>query len=168
MEDMKELKLGNIRKKKKFKPSPIISPVFGILNQDYKAEDIVTKKDNPSNIDIEVVRKKAFEPKQEEVIPHIDEPVVTFFEEKETIKLKEEPKREEYKTIDDLLEQASDEISLEDTLEIPKTNNLDAIEEELEKLDSEEKTTHKDLEDTLDSDLFELIDSMYDEREEVE
>lgn len=154
--------------KKKFKPSPIISPVYGILNQDYKAEDIVTKKDTASNIDIEVVRKKAFEPKQEEVITQIDEPVVTFFEEKETIKLKEEPKREEYKTIDDLLEQASDEISLEDTLEIPKTNNLDAIEEELEKLDSEEKTTHKDLDDTLDSDLFELIDSMYDEREEVE
>lgn len=154
--------------KKKFKPSPIISPVYGILNQDYKAEDIVNKKDTASNIDIEVVRKKAFEPKVEEVVENIDEPVVTFFEEKETITIKEEPKREEYRSIDDLLEEASEEISLEDTLEIPKTNNLDAIEEELEKLDTEEKTTRKDLDDTLDSDLFELIDSMYDEREEVE
>ncbi|MBE6156417.1 MAG: hypothetical protein E7161_01590 [Firmicutes bacterium] len=154
--------------KKKFKPSPIISPVYGILNQDYKAEDIVNKKDSASNIDIEAVRKKAFEPKQEEVIETIDEPVVTFFEEKDTIKIKEVPTREEYRSIDDLLEDASDEISLEDTLEIPKTNNLDAIEEELEKLDTEEKTVHKDLDDTLDSDLFELIDSMYDEREEGE
>jgi len=67
--------------------------------------------------------------------------------------------------IDDLLEEASDEISLEDTLEIPKTNNLDAIEEELEKLETEPKV-NKDLDDTLDNDLFELIDSMYDEREE--
>ena len=74
---------------------------------------------------------------------------------------------EENFLLDDLLEEASDEISLEDTLEIPKTNNLDAIEEELEKLDAKEKTTHKDLDDTLDSDLFELIDSMYDDREEV-
>ena len=97
--------------KKKFKPSPIISPVYGILNQDYKAEDIVNKKETASNIDIDSVRKKAFEPKVEEVVEKvetIDEPVVTFFEEKETIKLKEMPKREEYKSIDDLLEEAAD------------------------------------------------------------
>jgi len=154
--------------KKKFKPSPIISPVYGILNQDYKAEDIVDKKDVASTIDIEAVRKKAFEPVVEEKIETIDEPVVTFFEEKETVKITEIPKEDNYKTIDDLLEEASDEINLEDTIEIPKTNNLDAIEEELEKLDNEEKTNKKDLDDTLDTDLFELIDSMYDEREEVE
>ena len=154
--------------KRKFKPSPIISPVYGILNQDYKAEDIVNKKDNASNIDIEAVRKKAFETKQEEIINPNDEPVVTFFEEKETVKIKEDLKKDEYKSIDDLLEQAADEISLEDTLEIPKSNNLDVIEEELEKLDNNEKSTLKDLDDTLDNDLFELIDSMYDDREEVE
>lgn len=155
--------------KKKFKPSPIISPVYGILNQDYKAEDIITKRDTASTIDIEAVRKKAFEPKVEieESVEAIDEPVVTFFEEKETIKAKEEAPLENYKSIDDLLEEASDEIELEDTLEIPTTNNLDAIEEELEKLDIEEKDSEKDLDDTLDSDLFELIDSMYDDREEV-
>lgn len=154
--------------KKKFKPSPIISPVYGILNQDYKAEDIVNKKDSSSNIDIDSVRRKAFEPKKEEIeikTETIDEPVVTFFEEKETVKLKEVPKHEEYMRIDDLLEEAADEIALEDTLEIPKTNNLDAIEEELEKLETEPKV-NKDLDDTLDNDLFELIDSMYDEREE--
>lgn len=155
--------------KKKFKPSPIISPVYGILNQDYKADDIVKKESNTSNIDIDSVRKKAFESQkeeQEEVIQNIEEPVVTFFEEKETVKLKEMPKREDYKSIDDLLEEASDEITLEDTLEMPLTNNLDAIEEELEKLEVEPKEKGKDLDDTLDSDLFELIDSMYDEREE--
>ena len=154
--------------KRKFKPSPIISPVYGILNQDYKAEDIVNKKDSASNIDIDSVRKKAFETKleiKEEKKDVIDEPVVTFFEEKETIKLKETPKRETYKSIDDLLEEAADEISLEDTLEMPRTNNLDAIEEELEKLETE-PIVKKDLDDTLDNDLFELIDSMYDEREE--
>ena len=69
--------------KKKFKPSPIISPVYGILNQDYKAEDIVNKSDVASNIDIDVVRKKAFEKEVEEVREEkdvIDEPVVTIFE----------------------------------------------------------------------------------------
>lgn len=152
--------------KKKFKPSPIISPVYGVLNQDYKADDIVNKNEVASNIDIEVVRKKAFEPKLEEVIEKIDEPVVTFFEEKNTVKIKEEAK-EDYKSIDDLLESASDELSIENTLEIPKTNNLDVIEEELEKLDNlDNEKKDKEIDDTLDSDLFELIDSMYDEREE--
>lgn len=150
--------------KKKFKPSPIISPVYGILNQDYKAEDIVNKSDSASTINIEEVRKKAFESKPEKVNEVIDEPVVTFFEEKDAVKIEEDNKNN-YKSIDDLLEEASTEISLEDTLEIPKTNNIDAIEDELEKLDVEDEV-QKDLDDTLDNDLFELIDSMYDEREE--
>ena len=152
--------------KKKFKPSPIISPVYGILNQDYKAEDIVDKKDVASNIDIDVVRKKAFEPEKEETKEVIDEPVVTFFEEKENdIPVEEEPK-EEFKGINELIEESSEEISLEDTIEIPKTNNIDAIEDELEKIDVEEKSAHKNLDETNENDLFELIDSMYDERGE--
>lgn len=156
-----------ITEKKKFKPSPIISPVYGILNQDYKAEDIVKKENDTSNIDIDTVRKKAFEPQEvKEDVEVFDEPVVTFFEEKETVKLKEMPKREEYRSIDDLLEEAGTEIPLEDTLEMPLTNNLDAIEEELEKLEVEPKEKEKDLDDTLDNDLFELIDSMYEDREE--
>ena len=156
--------------RKKFKPSPIISPVYGILNQDYKAEDIVNRGEVASNINIDEVRKKAFEPVKEVEMPQvkhedvIDEPVVTFFGEKESVEVKDD-----YKTIDDLLEEASTEVPLEDTLEIPANNNLDAIEEELEKLDEEEKTkpieTKKD--EDLDNDLFELIDSMYDDREEV-
>lgn len=161
--------------KKKFKPSPIISPVYGVLNRDYKAEDIVNREDSASIIDIEEVRKKAFEmpveeekievPRKEEIAEIIDEPVVTFFEEKDK-EVVSEDKKDDYKTIDDLLESASEEIPLEDTLELPKTNNLDAIEEELEKIEIEDKENKKDLDDTLDSDLFELIDSMYEEREE--
>ncbi len=164
--------------KKKFKPSPIISPVYGILNQDYKAEDIVNKGDNVK-LDFESVRKKAFEPKEEKeekkvhdipkVADIIDEPVVTFFEEKDKLKVEEEPKKEEYKSINDLLEEASEEIPLDDTLEMPISNNLDVIEEELEKIDDkkeEEKAIEEDVEEIKDNELFELIDSMYDEREE--
>ncbi len=164
--------------KKKFKPSPIISPVYGILNQDYKAEDIVNKSDN-AKLDFESVRKKAFEPKEEKkekkvndipkVSDIIDEPVVTFFDEKDKLKVEDEPQKEEYKSINDLLEEASEEIPLDDTLEMPISNNLDVIEEELEKIDDtkeEDKTVEEDLEEIKDNELFELIDSMYDEREE--
>ena len=149
--------------KKKFKPSPIISPVYGILNQDYKAEDIINKNDNASVINIEEVRKKAFEPKQEVVKEEITDPVVTFFEEKDSVKIKSDT-NEKFKSIDQLLEEASTEIQLEDTLEMPKTNNIDVIEDELEKIEVAEKENKK-IDDTLDNDLFELIDSMYDERE---
>lgn len=157
--------------KKKFKPSPIISPVYGILNQDYKAEDIVNRNEVASTINIDEVRRKAFEPKiveEKKVMEKevIDEPVVTFFEDKDN----SIPESKDYKSIDDLLEEASSEISLEDTLEMPKTNNLDTIEEELEKIDvkeNDEKKADAISDDDLDNDLFELIDSMYDDREEV-
>ena len=75
------------------------------------------------------------------------------------------------KSIDELLESASDdEISLEDELEIPKDNNLDVINEELENYSEpvEKDDNKENLDDTLESDLFELIDSMYETREDGE
>lgn len=156
--------------KKKFKPSPIISPVYGVLNQDYKPEDVKNREETISVLNVDEVRKKAFEPEvlitetKEEII---DEPVVTFFEEKED----KVSKYDDMKSIDELLESASDdEISLEDELEIPRDNNLDVINEELENYSEpvEKDDNKENLDDTLESDLFELIDSMYETREDGE
>ncbi len=155
--------------KKKFKPSPIISPVYGVLNQDYKPEDIKKKDDEEELLSIDVVRKKAFETapikevkeevkiEDEEFIDTIDEPVVKFFDEKSS--------DTEMKSIDDLLEDASDvEVKLEDELEITGETNIDAIHEELDNYEPLEPKKDK-LEDTLENDLFELIDSMYETKE---
>lgn len=50
--------------KKVFKPSPIISPVYGVLDKNYKKEDIVTKRVPRSyhseNLTIDDVRDRAF------------------------------------------------------------------------------------------------------------
>lgn len=51
--------------KKVFKPSPIISPVYGVLDKNYKKDDIVTKKSPRSsyhseNITVDDVRERAF------------------------------------------------------------------------------------------------------------
>ena len=53
--------------KKKFKPTPVISPVYGILDKNYRKEEVVEKSEEnvemkrPSkNVDFETVRKKAF------------------------------------------------------------------------------------------------------------
>lgn len=155
--------------KKKFKPSPIISPVYGVLNQDYKPEDIKKKDEEEELLSIDVVRKKAFETapikevkeevkiEDEEFIDTIDEPVVKFFDEKSS--------DTEMKSIDDLLEDASDvEVKLEDELEITGETNIDAIHEELDNYEPLEPKKDK-LEDTLENDLFELIDSMYETKE---
>lgn len=50
----------------KFKPTPIISPIYGVLDKNYKKEEIQEKKDRPSsyvsrkNVDLDFVRNKAF------------------------------------------------------------------------------------------------------------
>lgn len=52
--------------KSNFKPTPIISPIYGILDKNYRKEEVVDKKDKPSsyvsrkNVDLDFVRNKAF------------------------------------------------------------------------------------------------------------
>lgn len=58
--------------KKVFKPSPIISPIYGILDKNYKKEDVVQKKEvrltssySRSNVSVDEVRDKALGSHQE-------------------------------------------------------------------------------------------------------
>ena len=53
------------RESKEFKPSPIISPVYGILDKNYRKEEVVTKKEtrittSKNSFDLDSVRNKAF------------------------------------------------------------------------------------------------------------
>ena len=164
--------------KKKFKPSPIISPVYGILNEDYKIEDIKDKTEEyaNNNLDFNSVRKKAFGD-----IEILDEqPKETFYEETVTVKLKEnaEDKKQKVKTIDELLEDTADvEISLdkkpqakEEVIKENPISDYEKVDEDLEEIiDNNKKDNSPKLEeddDTLENDLFDLIDSMYDNRED--
>lgn len=56
-----------------FKPSPIISPIYGILDKNYKKEDVVQKKEiritsnfTRSNVSVDDVRDKAYGEKKSE------------------------------------------------------------------------------------------------------
>lgn len=57
-----------------FKPSPIISPIYGILDKNYKKEDVVPKKNvrisnySRNNVNVDDVRNKAFADKEEEIL----------------------------------------------------------------------------------------------------
>ena len=164
--------------KKKFKPSPIISPVYGILNEDYKIEDIKDKTEEyaNNNLDFNSVRKKAFGD-----IEILDEQSKeTFYEETVTVKLKEnaEDKKQKVKTIDELLEDTADvEINLdkkpqakEEVIKENPISDYEKVDEDLEEIiDNNKKDNSPKLEDdddTLENDLFDLIDSMYDNRED--
>ena len=57
---------------KGFRPSPIISPVYGVLDKNYRKEEVVTKKEvkitsGRTNLDLDSVRNKAFGVDDEEI-----------------------------------------------------------------------------------------------------
>lgn len=150
------------KEKRKFKPSLIISPVYGVLNEDYIPEDIKTEDEAINSLNIDDVRKKAYGNLED--MGKTPEKVV--YEQKETITvIPKYMEREKVKTIDELLQDSADnEFDLSETLDL--TNEIDfptRKEIELDKIDVLEDTS----EDTLENDLFDLIDSMYERKEEV-
>ena len=153
---------------RKFKPSPVISPVYGILDKNYKKEDIVVKEEPvKKSINVDIVRKKAFGTLEDDIEKSLGE------KENKDLSLKKENSHE--KTIDELLEETSfDSIDLPDFKEeenFEKVSNMPIQQEndELEILDkpnlkSEEEKVKQS--DTLENDLFDLIDSMYEDKED--
>lgn len=156
--------------KKVFRPSPVISPVYGILDKNYKKEDVVTVEKTvktKKKIDVDMVRKKAFGTLEDDIEKTLNEPMETFY-------------NEDAKSIDELLSDSIDdtiEIKYDDQIEQDTTDFTNNIEEELDKVDEnlevmeelpkkKEETEEFTEENTLENDLFDLIDSMYDNREE--
>ena len=63
-----------------FKPSPIISPIYGILDKNYKKEDVVTKKEvrltssyAKENLSLDDVRKKAYGSLSDDIVKELEE-----------------------------------------------------------------------------------------------
>ena len=146
--------------KNKFRPSPIISPVYGILDKNYTPDEIKTREVPSNHLDVDSVRKKAFGSLEERKKKMSEE------RKKEEIENKIlEEKLEKARTIDELLKDSSDEVI--------KVNSKVKVDEnyvnEIETLDNtiEKKKSDFD-EETLENDLFDLIDSMYENREDGE
>ena len=141
---------------KKFQPSPVISPVYGVLDKNYKKEDVVVVKEEKRTIDVDDVRKKAF--------GTLEEDIEKTLSETRKIEVPSIPETKEEKSVDELLEDVSFQ-----TIDVPETKEevKEIIPEELEI--KEEPKKGADLEnDTLENDLFDLIDSMYEDRKEEE
>ena len=68
-----------------FRPSPILSPIYGILDKNYRKEDVVSKRDVHSsyaktNANVDDVRDKAYGSKEEEEIPEVPKTRPAFLE----------------------------------------------------------------------------------------
>lgn len=160
--------------KQKFRPSPVISPVYGVLDKNYKKEDLVVKTEEKKVIDVDSVRKKAFGTLEDDIEKTLNTPVKEFYQKK-----KEEPQVSE--ELDNLLKSASEEVipvQMDDTKVQDYSFNIEEEpmepqvnqERELEVLDRPKKKSVEEqlADETLENDLFELIDSMYETREDGE
>ena len=117
--------------KKLFKPTPIISPVYGILDKNYHKEDIKSKNNvsnntyyNHKDVSIDDIRKKAYGTLEDDL-------EITLFGEN---------KKQNSKTI-------------------VQDNDIDMFDELLEDKNIKEEQVE-------DSDLFNLIDSMYEKEDD--
>lgn len=154
----------NIEKKTpKFKPTPIISPVYGILDKNYHKEDIVNKNETKykaiDGLSVDSIREKAYGTLEDELENTLFGSNSILFNEpsKDKINIKE------HDFFDDLEEEAKpdkDDDNLRDleniTMDIGK--ELDTLlNKDKTEINEDKKTNFDD-----DDDLFNLIDTMYD------
>lgn len=153
----------------KFRPSPIISPVYGILDKNYTPDEITSRSvgNSARTLDVDSVRKKAFGG-----IVNKSKAIEINEQALADNKILEE-KLEKARTIDELLNDSIDDvITLPDDEVLPKhtlgevNKTYNGVVDSLE--DINESKAKVEEEDTLESDLFDLIDSMYESREDGE
>ena len=158
-----------------FKPTPVISPIWGVLDKDYKKEEIkekniTTEKISSSVTSYDTVRRKAYgtlEDELEDTLNSLNK-VSTDTIKKEMRKVEKNADLVEQKTskIEDLINRID-----EATNELDKTMSIGELEDSV-KLTNFDDDDDKDVEgktltdNTLEHDLFNLIDSMYDDKEE--
>lgn len=168
-EEVKEDTSDNV--KKAFKPTPIISPVYGVLDKNYHKEDIVSKNDTKIDEDyivepsIDSIRNKAYGTLEDELEN-------TLFG-KNSALYKGEKKKEEVKEEENL--ESIEELSTEKISSLTEdiSKELDDLLLEKEKVMSreeakkEKKERSKKKKAEEDDDLLEFIDStLYKEGEE--
>lgn len=187
--------------KKMFRPSPVISPIYGILDKNYTKDEIVEKsevqerKKSDKELTYDAVRRKAYgtlEDELEDTLMSINRSNKREVEEigKELDSL-EDPKKHIEKLLDELEKTASMTVGeieealkekLDDTVEVEfDVDDISEFDDEInnkpkrnieDMLDETEEFKPKDLkkeehtDEELENDLFNLIDSMYDEGDE--
>lgn len=170
--------------KKIFQPTPIISPVYGVLDKNYRKDEISSKKKPKTiytdfdKVSVDDIRKKAYGTLEEELESSLNNSLKFDLEEDTVLEdeiidnsldnlYEEQPidifgELEKKDALDDLLSQydfaqaTEEESNLGSLVEDELNRNYDKYEEELDRSYTKELN---------DSDLFNLIDSMYDKKD---
>lgn len=209
--DLKEFYQGRkqeIKKedKKIFKPSPIISPVYGILDKNYKKDDITTKdivvSHKSDKVTVDDIRNKAYGVLEDDLesnlvgdtitVSNNEDPSINIFEELETRENKNKDLEIEKDDLSSELQKQKQQIEeineiIKNTVSPDKekvtSRKIDNILEELDEIEEmipnkEEKNVDKEEivnkeeikennnDEMEESDLFNLIDSMYEKRDD--
>lgn len=183
---------GTYEKEKKpvFKPSPIISPIYGILDKNYKKEEIIPKREvrlssyTREHMNVDDVRRKAYGNLTDDIVADIDGKKNTFEAKEETVDIDdnllvdlsnddEKPKVSEV-TVGDAEEYFRD-LGLEYNIDYKDSSKEKSVGRRVTQNYNEEekKSDLKSLQEndksssnlTTSDNLFDLIDSMYDEEE---
>ena len=159
----KELYVSRVKEepeeKKIFKPTPIISPVYGILDKNYHKEDIVSRSDVRATKDsnespIDVVRNKAYGTLEDELENTLFGSNSILFKKEEKVEDEPEEKLQVKKVGDDILSDLTDDIGKE-------------LDELLVKKESNTSLASKNKKEEDDEDLLGFIDStLYKDGEE--
>lgn len=159
-----------------FKPSPVISPVYGVLDKNYtkeeimeRSQEVIPRTTSPKDMNYDAVRRKAYGTLEDE----LESTLTELSEPKHTEKPAE---KTDNKSIEDLLneiegnknmsigeieEKIKDKMEEEESEPISLNKVSDTYSEEEESENDESGAYDK----TLEHDLFNLIDSMYEEKE---
>lgn len=151
---------------KKFKPTPVISPIYGIMDKNYTKEDLAidnsTKKENVKKVDYDTVRRRAYS----NVYNDEEDEKSIFFN------LDEQTKKEEKKEDEGEVKIIYNDVTLDDEKDdenVTIGQRIEAYEKSLsddEDFEEDEDTTI--LSETKEQDLFNLIDNMYNSEDEEE
>lgn len=148
--------------RKTFTPSPIISPIYGILDKNYKKEEVREAKEirlssRPNKMDLDSVRNKAFGDLEYDLF--------------DTSESKEEEKESivNEKKVYDIKEDKPmiDKVTLGEADEYFNDLGLayDTDYKDLSKDINDGKVLEKEDKDRLEDNLFDLIESMYDKED---
>lgn len=139
--------------KQTFRPTPIISPIYGVLDKNYKKEDITSRRNSVSDYNktsLDEVREKAYGSLEEELAGlNFDLPT---------------EKKEETRSL--LEEDLLPRMDVKERRSRVEENKKITSEPDLSDLtENKETSLESDIENSTSTDLFNLIDQMY-ERED--
>lgn len=162
-----------VKKPKKFQPTPIISPIYGILDKNYEQQNTNKSKTNSLNnrektleLNFDTIRQKAYGTlsddlenelsKSEEKIDEIENKIDNILEENNLLSdLQEDPNN-----ISDVEKMKDENLYNYEDFGVEYKIDDSKLNEETADLNTKKNKKNKEVE--LTEDLFNLIDSMYD------